>query len=185
MFSVVKCDVSVEVDCARRAVTMSLQAEQERNAGLRATLESLGAPSPRDSGEQDKQAQSEVKAKERLLLVKLSESELMLKQKIAKKELQVKQLLEEIKEDKEDLKSVRADIDAARSAGRAVWEEVGIKTVSYRDPFHTGLSKRTPTGAPPPPHRPPPAPCAGTVKPLTPPPPVRVRPPRSGGYFTS
>ena len=48
------------------------------------------------------------------------------------------------------MKKVQEEIDVERSSGKAVWETVGIGTVPYRDPFHTGLSKRTPTGATPP-----------------------------------
>ena len=47
----------------------------------------------------------------------------------------------------QEMKQVQEEIDKERSSGKAVWETVGIQTVSYRDPFHTGLSKRTPTGA--------------------------------------
>jgi hypothetical protein len=69
-----------------------------------------------------------------------------LSQKIKRAELAKKQLDDEIKETTESLNKTNGDIDKERSSGKAVWEMVGIKTVAYRDPFHTGLSKRTPTG---------------------------------------
>jgi hypothetical protein len=77
----------------------------------------------------------------------MQKSELELKQRVDQQELMKKQLEATIKEDQMALKAIQTDIDKERSSGKAVWETVGISTVSYRDPFHTGLSKRTPTGA--------------------------------------
>ena len=68
------------------------------------------------------------------------------KQSIAMKELEIKHLQGEIKEATTQLKQVQGEIDEERNAGKAVWETVGISTVLYRDPYHTGVSKRTPTG---------------------------------------
>ena len=76
----------------------------------------------------------------------MQEKELGLKQETEKEELMVKQLQATIKEKQNALKKVQTEIDKERSSGKSVWETVGISTVSYRDPFHTGLSKRTPTG---------------------------------------
>ena len=77
----------------------------------------------------------------------MQEKELSLKQKVEQQELTIKQVQQTVKENQQALKAVQAEIDKERSSGKSVWETVGISTVPYRDPFHTGLSKRTPTGA--------------------------------------
>ena len=121
-----------------------LAAEMERNAALKATLAKLNAPAPTEVVEQ---TETQKKAASALRVIDMTESELKLKQAIEQGELQMKQLEQVLKEKKQDLKAVQTEIDKERSSGKAVWETVGISTVTYRDPFHTGLSKRTPTGA--------------------------------------
>ena len=61
-------------------------------------------------------------------------------------ELAIKQLQQELMEDREDMRQVQHKIEDARNIGKSSWEITGINTIPYRDPFHTGLSKRTPTG---------------------------------------
>lgn len=89
----------------------------------------------------------QLKAQSKLRVIELSKKELELKQSIEQMELTVRQTQAMIKEKQQDLKAIQADMDKERSSGMAVWETVGITTQSYRDPFHTGLSKRTPNGA--------------------------------------
>ena len=115
-----------------------------RNAALKATLQNLKTPG---AVTEVGQTETQKKAATALKIIDMSETELNLKQAIDKEELMVKQLHATIKEKNDALKKVQTDIDKERSSGKAVWETVGISTVSYRDPFHTGLSKRTPTGA--------------------------------------
>ena len=69
-----------------------------------------------------------------------------LREKIEQQELAVKQINQTLKEDNQALKKLQGEIDKERSSGKSVWETVGISTIQYKDPFHTGLSKRTPTG---------------------------------------
>lgn len=122
----------------------SLRAEEDRNAALKATLASLGKPTV---VAEVTQSESQKKAVSALKVIDLQEKEMGLMQKVQRAEKQIEHLRSEIKEDKTDLKLTQEDIDKERSSGKAVWEIVGIGTVPYRDPFHTGLSKRTPTGA--------------------------------------
>lgn len=124
---------------------MSAQLEEElaRNAALKATLAKLKQPA---DAEEAVESEVQKKAKTAFKIIDLQEKELILKQETEREELQVKQLQATIKEKQAALKKVQTEIDQERSAGKAVWETVGISTVSYRDPFHTGLSKRTPTG---------------------------------------
>ena len=118
--------------------------EMSRNAALKVTLQKLKAPAAvAETG----QTETQKKAATALKIIDMSEEELNLKQAIDTEELQVQQLQATIKEKNQALKKVQTDIDKERSSGKSVWETVGISTVSYRDPFHTGLSKRTPTGA--------------------------------------
>ena len=81
-----------------------------------------------------------------LKIIDMQEKEFELQQKVAKREMEIAHLQGEIKENTGALKQVQEEIEKERSSGKAVWEIVGISTVTYRDPFHTGLSKRTPTG---------------------------------------
>ncbi|KAL1524163.1 hypothetical protein AB1Y20_019072 [Prymnesium parvum] len=119
----------------------ALAKEKERNEMLKATLATL--TSPKTASQSSGAAQ---KAQKKMEMLAMQQKEGELKQKIEKKELAVQHLLEEMKEDKEDLKKVNEEMDAIRNAGKAVWETVGFSTHAYHDPFHTGLSKRTPTG---------------------------------------
>ena len=118
-----------------------LTAAQAKNAELKAQLATLkgGASEPAASSKS-------AATKGKLAAIDLMKDELSLQQKIEQKELMMKQLHSELSESKADLQAVRANIDAARNSGQAVWESIGPETISYRDPFHTGLSKRTPTG---------------------------------------
>ena len=83
----------------------------------------------------------------KLRAIELMKNELALKQTVESKELAVKRLQEEIKAHKMDIRKVHEDIQEARNVGQAPWEVTGFGTIEYRDPFPTGLSKRTPTGA--------------------------------------
>lgn len=49
-------------------------------------------------------------------------------------------------EDREDMRQIQHKIEDTRNVGKSSWELTGFNTIPYRDPFHTGLSKRTPTG---------------------------------------
>mmetsp|Transcript_1983 Transcript_1983/g.3151 ORF Transcript_1983/g.3151 Transcript_1983/m.3151 type:complete len:132 (-) Transcript_1983:246-641(-) len=121
-----------------------LAAEQERYARLKAELAALqGASMSEPVPDVPK---SNEKAAAKLLVIQLSEKKTELEQKLERKELQVKHLNAQMKEDQEDLRSLNEKIDAARNSGLAVWETVGRSTHPYSDPFHTGLSKRTPNG---------------------------------------
>ena len=125
---------------------MSLKEETERNAALKATLASLLAPT---AEEVVVESESQKKAASAMKVIDMQEKELEISQKVARAETMIKHLQAEIKEDTNALKTVQSEIDKEKSKGKAVWETVGISTVTYRDPFHTGLSKRTPTGARP------------------------------------
>lgn len=114
------------------------------NAQLKATLASLKAPKAETYVEPSEAQKKAVIAGK---IIDMQEEEMKQKQKIDRAELKVKQLQEEIKEDKSKQKKIQEDIEKERASGKCVWETVGIQTVTYRDPFHTGLSKRTPTGA--------------------------------------
>ena len=120
-----------------------LAEEQARNESLRATLSKLKAPV---EAEVVTQSESQIKAASKLKIIDMQETEHALLQQIEKRDMLIKHLQAEIKESTDELKTVQTEIEKERSSGKAVWETVGISTVSYRDPFHTGLSKRTPTG---------------------------------------
>ena len=120
-----------------------MEEELARNAALRATLSKLAMPKDEEAVVE---SEAQKKAKVAMRVIDLQETVIGLKQAVEHEELQVKQLQQTIKEKQTKLKTVQGDIDKERNAGKAVWETVGISTVSYRDPFHTGLSKRTPTG---------------------------------------
>ena len=121
-----------------------LKAEQERNAALRATLANLNASSSSSAAPVGSSAQ---KAQQKVEIIGMQKDEEGLKQKIEQKELAVQHLMQQMKEDKEDLNKLSTEMDTMRNAGKAIWESVGFDTIPYHDPFHTGLSKRTPTGA--------------------------------------
>jgi uncharacterized protein YdiU (UPF0061 family) len=120
-----------------------LDEELSRNSALKATLAKLKQPA---GAEEVTETETQKKARVAFKIIDLQEKELGLKQETEKEELMVKQLQATIKEKQNALKKVQTEIDKERSSGKSVWETVGISTVSYRDPFHTGLSKRTPTG---------------------------------------
>uniref|UniRef100_A0A7S4B8H3 Uncharacterized protein n=1 Tax=Chrysotila carterae TaxID=13221 RepID=A0A7S4B8H3_CHRCT len=82
----------------------------------------------------------------KLLAIDLQKDELELKQSIERKLLQIKNLQQEVSEEREALRKVQKQMEDARNTNRVSWDQTGISTVEYRDPFHTGLSKRTPTG---------------------------------------
>eukprot|EP00966_Prymnesium_polylepis_P113299 2620022-Prymnesium_polylepis.1 len=119
-----------------------LAKEMARNEALRAKLTELKPAAATSVG-----SGAAVKAQKKMEVLGMQKNEEGLKQKIEKKELQVQHLLHQMKEDKEDLKKLNEEMDAVRNSGKAVWETVGFLTHPYHDPFHTGLSKRTPTGA--------------------------------------
>ena len=114
------------------------------NQSLKATLASLKAGAPTEDNAQV--PESAVKAATAMRIIALQEKEFELKQKVEQQELAHKQILQTIKEDKAALKKLTGEIEKEKSSGKDVWQTVGISTISYRDPFHTGLSKRTPTG---------------------------------------
>jgi len=120
-----------------------LEEARDRNASLKATLTTLKAPLAEEA---PVVSATQEKAQQALKIIALQEKELAAKQKLEVQELQLKQLQGMMKETTEDLKAVTTEITKERSSGKSVWESTGISTVSYRDPFHTGLSKRTPTG---------------------------------------
>ena len=134
-----------------------LAKEKERNATLKATLDGLKAQQTTETTGPTAAAE---KAAKKMEVINMQKTEEALKQKIEQKELAVQHLLQQMKEDKEDLKKINAEMDGVRNSGKAVWETVGFLTHPYHDPFHTGLSKRTPTGtrapsrSPGPPHAP-------------------------------
>ena len=65
---------------------------------------------------------------------------------VKSKEDKIAQLEDEIRTHKVHIQRVR-DLDAEEKYNsKPAWETTGYNTLPYRDPFHTGLSKRTPTG---------------------------------------
>ena len=126
------------------AVQQMIAEEAARNESLKAALASLkGGPA---AGAPAGVPESAAKAAVAMRIIALSEKELEMKQKIEQQELAVKQINQTLKEDNQALKKLQGEIDKERSSGKSVWETVGISTIQYKDPFHTGLSKRTPTG---------------------------------------
>jgi hypothetical protein len=121
------------------SVVQMILEEKQRHDQLSATLKAMGGNVP----EVAKSANKELEGK--LAAIELSKTELALKQNIARNELMIKQLQEQLHADGEDMKKVRKQMEAYNRAGQPAWETTGVGTV-HRDPFHTGLSKRTPTG---------------------------------------
>lgn len=72
---------------------------------------------------------------------------LQLQLKIEENNMKAEALAQETKKLQSEMRAIQGDIDTMRNDGVPAWEQVGISTVPYRDPFHTGASKRTPTGA--------------------------------------
>jgi len=118
---------------------MILQEEQRRQ--MNATkLSALGGP-PQPAKPANQHLVGQLKA------IELSKTELALKQSIDRNELIVKQLQEQTHSDQEEMKKVRKKMEAySGRSGEPAWETTGIGTIPYRDPYHTGLSKRTPNG---------------------------------------
>ena len=72
---------------------------------------------------------------------------LQLQLKIEENNMKAEALAQETKKLQSEMRAIQGEIDTMRNDGVPAWEQVGISTVPYRDPFHTGASKRTPTGA--------------------------------------
>ena len=116
---------------------------QAKNEALRATLMALKAPPAAPVPESTKKAESKLK------IIALQEKTFAEQQEIERLELEAKQLLARAKEHSRKKKDIEKEIDVVRNADKPVWETVGMQTITYRDPFHTGVSKRTPNGAGP------------------------------------
>lgn len=114
---------------------------QAKNEALKATLKALTAPPAAPVAESTKKAESKLK------IIALQEKTFAEQQEIERLELEAKQLLARAKEHSRKKKDIEKEIDVVRNADKPVWETVGMQTITYRDPFHTGVSKRTPTGA--------------------------------------
>ena len=121
-------------------VEQCLNAEA-KNVALRQKLGQLkGEISDVPSDKINKETEGKLRA------IELMKTELALKQSMESKELQVKRLQEEIHAEQMEDRAIKAAIQEARNVGQPVWETTGFGTCTYRDPFPTGLSKRTPTG---------------------------------------
>jgi len=137
---VVELEATVEGLSARLT---ELEEEKARNDALKSALATLKAPKGAAS---EGPSAAQVKAATAFTIIDLQEKQHKIQQQVETAELRKKHIELEMKEAQEKLKACGEDIDKIRSSGKAAWEQVGIKTVPYRDPFHTGLSKRTPTG---------------------------------------
>ena len=114
---------------------------EAKNIALRHRLASLtGETSEAPKDKVNLETEGKLKA------IELMKTELALKQSMEMKELQVRRLQEEIHAQQMEDRTVKAAIQEARNVGQAPWETTGFGTCEYRDPFPTGLSKRTPTG---------------------------------------
>ena len=125
------------------SLTAKIEEETMRSESLKATLAML------KKGEavvEEEETPAQTKAKMAMKIIDLQEKQFKLEQSMAKKEMDKKHLDMMLKEEDNELKKVNELIEEERSKGKAVWETVGIKTIPYRDPFHTGLMKRMPTG---------------------------------------
>ena len=132
------------VVAARRArmslVEACLDAEA-KNVALRQRLSQMtGETSDAPNDKVNKETEGKLRA------IELMKTELALKQSMEMKELQVKRLQEEIHAQQMEDRAIKAGIQEARNVGQAPWETTGFGTCTYRDPFPTGLPKRTPTG---------------------------------------
>ena len=116
-----------------------------KNAALKATIASLKGS---DAGAPAAASESEVQKKAKIKMEMIANQEVIfrMQQTIDTLEMEAKHKMEEAKDLRAKMKTVEADVDALRNSGAAVWESTGISTITYRDPFHTGVSKRTPTG---------------------------------------
>lgn len=122
------------------SVVEKILEEKQRHEQLAATLKAMGGNVP----EAAKPVSKELEGK--LAAIELSKTELALKQNMDRNELTIKQLQEQLHADAENMKKVRKQMEEFNRSGEPAWETTGVGTVKYRDPFHTGLSKRTPTG---------------------------------------
>ena len=113
---------------------------EAKNIELRKKLAALTGADAAAPGAKSDETEAKLRA------IELMKGELQLKQTIEQKELQVKRLQEEIKAHKLEMRAVGEAIQEAKSVGQPPWEVTGYKTVPYKDSFHTGLMKRTPTG---------------------------------------
>ena len=121
-------------------VEQCLDAEA-KNVALRQKLGQLkGEISDVPSDKINKETEGKLRA------IELMKTELALKQSMESKELMVKRLQEEIHAEQMEDRAIKAAIHEARNVGQPVWETTGYGTITYRDPFPTGLPKRTPTG---------------------------------------
>jgi hypothetical protein len=114
---------------------------EAKNIALRQRLSQMQGESsdaPKDKVTQETEG--------KLRAIELMKAELALKQSMETKELQVKRLQEEIHAQQMEDRTIKAAIQEARNVGQPAWETTGFGTCEYRDPFPTGLSKRTPTG---------------------------------------
>ena len=114
--------------------------ELQKNEQLRAALQSMGGATSPQVARPSPELEGKLKA------IALSKEHLELKQRIERGELQIKQLQEQVESDRVQMKKVQKQMDEYSRAGDPVWEKTGFGTIAYTDPFHTGLSKRTPTG---------------------------------------
>ena len=122
---------------------MSIAEEKAKNESLKATLAALKAP----KGEAPTgPTEAQKKAALKLKIIEKEKQVFQLQQKIDKNNMEISHLQGETKSLSSKLQDVQSEIEHMRNAGKAVWETVGFQTIEYKDPYHTGLSKRTPTG---------------------------------------
>ena len=117
---------------------------RSKNESLKAALKALQPESAESAAISMTEAQR--KAQVKLDIIEKEKKSFELGQAIEKLELQAQHLLAEAKNKKSQKKDLDRDIDETRNAGKPIWESTGRSTISYMDPYHTGLSKRTPTG---------------------------------------
>lgn len=132
-------------------VTTSASELKAKNEALKATLATLkqesAPPAPVAS-------EAQKKADQKLKIIAIEKKCFEETQKIERLETEAKHIAEQLKSSRSRLKEFEKEVDVIRNSNAAVWETVGRQTITYLDPFHTGLSKRTPTGASTPAFRP-------------------------------
>ena len=134
----------VVVHKRKAAMAAELAALQAKNADLKAAYAAL------KKGESTATAvvpESQLKADSKLKIIGIQEKTFELKQELDTLEMQKAHIAQQIKEKQMKLKDREKEIDDIRNKDAAVWDKTGFDTIVYKDPFHTGLSKRTPTGA--------------------------------------
>eukprot|EP00325_Prymnesiales_sp_UTEX-LB-985_P033281 CAMPEP_0174718960 /NCGR_PEP_ID=MMETSP1094-20130205/30448_1 /TAXON_ID=156173 /ORGANISM="Chrysochromulina brevifilum, Strain UTEX LB 985" /LENGTH=129 /DNA_ID=CAMNT_0015919187 /DNA_START=33 /DNA_END=422 /DNA_ORIENTATION=- len=124
-------------------MSAELEDAKARNAALKATLSALQSRSGTAAPEK---TEAQKKADLKLALIEKEAGVFQLQQEIEKQKMQGAHIAASTAALEAKLKEKQAEIDQQRNSGQASWEATGIKTVPYKDPFHTGLSKRTPTG---------------------------------------